>query len=86
VQAVGSLTLLRNPSAPSVAAGIGIGAVVGVLLAYDPMIGLAAVFAVVYATLAMFNLPLAVGLWVLAGLDPSAMATLALTAPLHPGA
>lgn len=37
---------------------------VGVLLAYNPMLGLVAMFAVVYAALAIFNLPLAVGLWI----------------------
>jgi O-antigen ligase len=46
------------------AAGFGASALVGVLLAYDPIIGIGALIGLVYAALALINLPLAVGLWV----------------------
>jgi O-antigen ligase len=64
MQAVQALSSLRYASPPVAAAGAGAATLIGGLLAYDPVIGIAALFALLYGALAMLNLPLAVGFWV----------------------
>jgi len=54
---------VRHPSPPIVIVGLAAGVLAGVLVAWNPLAGLALLFALVYAPLAMTNLPLALGLW-----------------------
>lgn len=61
--ALPAVTAIRRPDMPLVLAGLGGGALVGVLIAWNPLAGAALLFVCVYAPLAMTNLPLAVGLW-----------------------
>lgn len=62
---------------PVVGGGVVAGILIGILVAWNPLAGVAIVFALVYAPLAMINLPLAMALWLpllfLEGLPGTAM-------------
>ncbi len=61
--ALADAATLRRPSLAVVPAGLACGALVGFLVAMSPLAGLGLLCALIYAPLAMVNLPLAVGLW-----------------------
>jgi len=54
---------IRRPGIPILLVALGAGALGGVVVAWNPLVGLALLFALVYAPIAMTNLPLALGLW-----------------------
>jgi O-antigen ligase len=64
VQTASALVAFKYGQLSVAAAGGSVAALLGALLAYDPVFGVAALFALLYFALALFNLPLAVGFWV----------------------
>lgn len=62
--ALASTTALRRPGAVVGVAATLLAALVGAITAFNPLLGLAVVLALVYAVIAAINLPLAVGVWI----------------------
>jgi O-antigen ligase len=63
MSAIAAAPWIRRPDTPVIGGGIAAGILIGILVAWNPLAGVAIVFALVYAPLAMTNLPLAMGLW-----------------------
>ncbi len=63
MSALAATAAIRRPNLP-IALGLGGGVLVGVLVAWNPLAGVGVLFALIFAPLAMTNLPLALGMWV----------------------
>ncbi|MFN8161330.1 MAG: O-antigen ligase family protein [Solirubrobacterales bacterium] len=61
--AIANAATFRGSNLAIVLGGSLLGALVGILMAWNTLFGVALLFAMVYAPLAMINLPLAAGLW-----------------------